>query len=92
MNGAYRYALLPPVEWPDGAEREIALQRDLWNRLVEIERQFQAAQHELLRRDPDFRALDDRLPAINDRLDAAYGGSENRAQPGGCCDQVLHRM
>ncbi len=34
---AYRYGLLHPLDWDDDCERELRLQVDLWNRLVEIE-------------------------------------------------------
>lgn len=76
---SYRYALLPPVAgWGDVAEREIALQRDLWNRLVGIERAHRSGIERALRRDGTYMAAADALAALTARFDALV--AERREQ------------
>jgi len=38
-----QYVLAPPLDWDDDCERELRLQNDLWNKLVEIERAHRQA-------------------------------------------------
>lgn len=37
---AYRYGLLPPLDWGEDVESQLRAQNDLWNKLVEIDRAF----------------------------------------------------
>ncbi|MGH6739818.1 MAG: hypothetical protein ACREDY_12460, partial [Bradyrhizobium sp.] len=75
---SYRYGLLPPLDWDDICEREIALQRELWNRLVDIETDYHAVVERELRQYTKYADATDQIAALSDEIEALL--AERREQ------------
>jgi hypothetical protein len=65
-----QYVLAPPLDWDDDCERELRLQDDLWNKLVEIERAHRQAFIALTVNDPLVQSAEAAVKAGLGELDA----------------------
>jgi rubrerythrin len=65
-----QYVLAPPLDWDDDCERELRLQNDLWNKLVEIERAHRQAVTTLTVNDPVVQSAEEAVKGALDELDA----------------------
>jgi rubrerythrin len=65
-----QYVLAPPLDWDDECERELRLQNDLWNKLVEIERAHRQAFIALTVDDPVVQSTEAAVKEALDELDA----------------------
>jgi rubrerythrin len=72
-----QYVLGPPLDWDEGCERELRLQTDLWNKLIEIERHHRKAFFELTADDP---AVQETEAALKDGLDRLAELRKKRAR------------
>jgi hypothetical protein len=65
-----QYVLAPPLDWDDGCERELRLQIDLWNKLVEIERAHRQGFNALTVDDPVVQKAEATVKKALEELDA----------------------
>jgi hypothetical protein len=64
-----QYVLAPPLDWDDDCERELRLQNDLWNKLVEAERAHRQALIALTVDDPVVQSAEAAVKEALDELD-----------------------
>lgn len=64
----HQYGLFQPVDWGADCESELDRMRNLWNRLVEIERAHTAAVQEIGADDPVVKAATDKAESISNAL------------------------
>lgn len=67
-----KYHLRPPLDWGDDCQEHLWLQNRLWNALVEIERESQAAWRAVFCADAEFAAMQADMDAITAALEAAW--------------------
>jgi rubrerythrin len=72
-----QYVLAPPLDWDDDCERELRLQNDLWNKLVEIER---AHRQTLIALTVDDLIVQSAEAAIKEALDELDALKKERAR------------
>jgi len=73
-----QYVLAPPLDWDDDCERELRLQNDLWNKLVEIERAHRQAFVGLTADDPVVQTAEATVKEALDELDRLKKESAGR--------------
>ncbi|HUB11758.1 MAG TPA: hypothetical protein VMB34_07350, partial [Acetobacteraceae bacterium] len=64
---AYRYGLQPPLDWGDDIEAAMQRQVDLWNRLVEIEREYRVGVREIVASEANLELIQaERVEVLQD--------------------------
>jgi len=64
---AYRYGLQPPLDWGDEIEAAMQRQVDLWNRLVEIEREYRGGVREIVASEANLELIQaERVEVLQD--------------------------
>ena len=67
---AYRYGLLPPVDWGEDCQTQLFLANQFWNTLVQIEQETAERWQELFLDDPDYAALKTAHDAVQATIEA----------------------
>ena len=70
LTTAYRYGLLPPLDWGEDCDAQLRMQTDLWNRLVEIARAHVESVRTIAASDPEVARLQRKLTELLAELTA----------------------